>query len=71
MSKNATFQSGADFWGPGTCGCCGSGTVGSWVSIRCGFLGSGDERWDVIVVRNGLVSIRCGFLGSGDWARRL
>ena len=66
MSKNATFQSGADFWGPGTptiqlptllsllfqsgADFWGPGTCSTFVCLRCS-----------------QVSIRCGFLGSGDW----
>jgi len=40
------------------------------VSIRCGFLGSGDLPMFSLAIGS-LVSIRCGFLGSGDrWERR-
>jgi len=35
------------------------------VSIRCGFLGSGDLPMFSLAIGS-LVSIRCGFLGSGD-----
>jgi len=59
------FQSGADFWGPGT-----RMRIARWVPILS--FQSGADFWGPGTPTrffnggNSLVSIRCGFLGSGD-----
>ena len=63
------FQSGADFWGPGT-GCMGHG-IALFQRFQSGadFWGPG-TLFQSQRLRWGEVSIRCGFLGSGDREER-